>query len=435
MRIQEHLGKISWSIADKMLFIVYGLVSIVQMNFIPPAEFGLFALLISVHTWIFIISDAFALQNIVQFGINPKNTKKVNLYSLILHLCVCIIIPGILFILQSPFAELFHEKRLIDIASILPLFCLVSVPRTYCLKFVYRDFKMNRLFMINVALFLPLTLFTIYYIFVDHSLDFNKMLIMYIGSHAISSIVAIILTFKQLKFGIKGELRVKELIKFGVPMTITNSLHSLPKQLDVYAITLFFNSAEIVGIYYSAKSLFRVFEETLSAATGLIYPAIVRQIEKKDISSLKVTLTKGVSFLFIVFICILIPLELGLSDFMIRTFLTPKYFNAIGLFNTLSLSALFLPFYLFSILLIAETKPIILLKYVVFSIIVFIAVFYMIGLTGDPSLIPYGYVCYSATLGLTCANYYRKNYGYKFSEIFRSVRDMKYFILSKVNKG
>lgn len=434
MRIQEHLGKITWSIADKITFVLYGFVSIVQMNKMDLGEYGLLGLLLSIHTWIFVFSDAFSLQYIVQFGINPKNTKKANLFSLLMHLGVCIVIPGIIFLLQNPFASIFNEPRLTDIASILPIFALVAVPRTFCTKFVYRDFKMSKLFIINISLFLPLTVFTFYYIFVNGTLKIENMMYMYVVSNAISSVIAILLTYKELKFGFKGEVRIKELFKFGIPLTLTNSINSLPKQLDVYAIKYFFGSPEIVGIYYSAKNLFRVFEETLSAGTGLIYPAMVRQLENKNIPALKDTLTKGVSFMLVAFLAIIIPMQLGLSSFLIKTFLTQKYIAAIGQFNLLSLAALFLPFYLYSSLLIAEKKTVLLLKYVIFSIIVFIGAFYVVGKIGNPSLIPMAYIFYTCALGMTSTYYYSKTYGYKFSEVFRFVTDLNNFVKDKVGK-
>jgi len=41
-------------------------------------------------------------------------------------------------------------------------------------------------------------------------------------------------------------------------------------------------STSVVGIYYSAKTLFRFFEETANAAVSLVYPAAVRALESKN---------------------------------------------------------------------------------------------------------------------------------------------------------
>ena len=51
-------------------------------------------------------------------------------------------------------------------------------------------------------------------------------------------------------------------------------------------------------------------------------------------------MTKSVSLIFLVFLFIAIALNLGLSDFFIRTFLTTKYVAAIGLFNIMCISAI-----------------------------------------------------------------------------------------------
>jgi O-antigen/teichoic acid export membrane protein len=104
---------------------------------------------------------------------------------------------------------------------------------------------------------------------------------------------------------------------------MTNALHSLPKQLDSYLVSYFFGTSA-TGIYYSAKTLFRVFEETLAAVQGLIYPAAVRYVERNDKVGLKIVMTKAVSFLFFAFLFIVIILQLGLSEFMITKFCSFK---------------------------------------------------------------------------------------------------------------
>ena len=121
MRVQEHLDKISWSIADKMLYFGYGFVMLFQMQALAPSELGLFALTISLHTWIFVITDAFALQSIIQFGMVKENEKKVNTIALILHIAVIAIVVLFVLILAPSISALFNEPRFIEIAAILPI--------------------------------------------------------------------------------------------------------------------------------------------------------------------------------------------------------------------------------------------------------------------------------------------------------------------------
>ena len=314
MRVQEHIDKITWSLADKFLYIIYGFVTLFQMNAIDTAEYGLFGLLMAVHTMFFVITDAFALQSIVQFGQVEENRKKVNTISLMLHVGIVMACAFSVYFLNSYYVEIFKEPRLKEISDILPLFCLLTIPRTYCLKFIYQKSKMSWLFFVNFALFGTLSILTVYLIKTKSFLTFQDMLEMYLFAHALSSVVALLLTRKYLQFSFKGTIKFKDILNFGFPLLLTNTLNSLPKQMDSYVIQFFFNSS-ITGIYQAAKTLFRVFDETVNAAVGLVYPAAIRQFNNKNMSALNDLMTKAVSFIFIGFVCIIITLQSGLRLF------------------------------------------------------------------------------------------------------------------------
>lgn len=424
MKISSFIDKISWSMADKALYVGYGLVQILQMNRMTTSEFGLFALLISIHTWIFVISDAVALQNIIQFGMNKNNEARANMFSLLLHTAIVLGLPMYIFIMKEPLSIIFGIKQLNYIFTMLPIFCLASFVRTYCIKFVFKHSKMNHLFFINLSLFAPLSLFTFYFKYSDGMLNLERMVYMYLTGHILSSIIAYILTKKDIKISWEGKLSLKEVLDFSLPLLLTNALHSLPKQLDSYLVSFFFGTSA-TGIYYSAKTLFRVFEETLAAVQGLIYPAAVRYVERNDKAGLKIVMTKAVSFLFFSFLLIVVILQLGLSEFMITKFLNSKFLDAIAQFNLLSFAALGLPFYLFSSLIVAERKPKLLSKYVIYSVIMFIISFAIIGIIGDSNYIPISYVVYSFSLALTGIYYFYKNYNYNISDFFKIILDLK----------
>ena len=432
MRIIDFWDKISWSLADKSLFVIYGLVQIVQMYMMSPAEFGLFALLISIHTWIFVVTDAVALQNIIQFGSNKANSPKANYYSLLLHICIIFVLPLILLLLRNPAAEFFNIPQLKYIFSVLPIFCLVTSVRTYCIKFEYKHVQMNYLFLTNLALFLPMILITFIVLMTDRTLNLERMVGMYLIGHGISSLVAFLLTRKEIHISRKGNLRLKEVLDFSVPLLLTNSLQALPKQLDSYAVSFFFGTS-VTGIYYSAKTLFRVFEESLAAAQGLVYPAAVRRIEAADPAGLKEIISKAVSFLFFSFVVIVAILECGLSDWLISTFLNAKYIAATGQFNLLCIAALGLPFYIFSNLLVAEKKTKTLFVFVLISVTCFALSFCFIGFSKNADLIPLAYIAYNFALGITCTSYYFIKGNYRFADIFRTVTDASRFLSKKLS--
>lgn len=107
MRIQDHIGMISWSLLDKALFIFYGFIFILVINYATPIEYGLYSLLVAIHSWIFTISDSFALQSLIQFGMRQENRKKVNLIGLSNHTVITIGSSLLVFFFRSLFNKYF----------------------------------------------------------------------------------------------------------------------------------------------------------------------------------------------------------------------------------------------------------------------------------------------------------------------------------------
>jgi O-antigen/teichoic acid export membrane protein len=426
MKVQEHLDKISWSIADKFLYILYGLVLLFQMKALDPRDLGLYALLINLHTWIFIVSDAY-LTNLIQFGMNPENRRLVNTYSFIIEFILSFGVAVIFYVCQGPITTLFNEPRIKDVANYLPWLCLIFIPRTFCLKLIYRDHEMKKLFFVDLAFFGTMGIITAYLLLKKPHLTFNYMVFIYFSGSILSTLTSIVLTFRKLEFGVKGNIKLKRLISFGFPLMLNSSLNSLPRQLDLYIVQFFF-STSVVGIYYSAKTLFRFFEETANAAIGLIYPAAVRQLEKKNYKGLNDLMTKASSFIFIAFLIIIAILELGLSRILIEWFLPFKYHLAVEHFNVLLLAAFGLPFVILSTIINAAEKPYTVLLYVVISVILSLGTYYIVGLSGNQYLIPLGIIVYLISFGTMCFIYVNRHFDFKFRQIFRAVGDSYQYI-------
>ena len=60
MKLTAHLGKITWSLADKGLYVLYGFIQLLQIKALPAEVYGVFALLVGLNTWIMIVSDGSA---------------------------------------------------------------------------------------------------------------------------------------------------------------------------------------------------------------------------------------------------------------------------------------------------------------------------------------------------------------------------------------
>ncbi len=421
--------------ADKGLFAGFAIISILQVNSTSPEIWGLFAVLIGLNSAILTISDSVALVNILQFGINEDNAPKVNLFALTTHTILLMLLPLLLFFMKDWIAMGFsNPDDIIAVLTFLPIFNLSCLLRYFCLKFVYKYSEMKKLFFINLMYFLPITLITLYgKYYLKIEFDFLDFVYMYMAGNILSSIVALAMTYKKIKLGKQGDISIKQMMDFSIPLLFTQFLHAMPKQLDSLIILFFFDK-KVNGIYSTAKTFFRVFEETLSAAQGLLYPAFIRRINKNDITTLKELVSKSISFLFVTFLGILIAVQLGAVDFIFVHFIDSKFIDASRMFTILSLASIFLPFLILTALLNAELKTKLLLKYVLYSVVSYLSAMVIIGYIGNPMLIPLGYIIYTSVLGLLGLSYYKKTYDYQYKEIFTSLLDAKNYISSLKKK-
>jgi hypothetical protein len=195
----------------------------------------------------------------------------------------------------------------------------------------------------------------------------------------------------------------------------------------------YFFSATSVGVYQSAKNLFRFFDEACNTAGSIIYPAAIRLINFKNFKGLNDLVTKAVSFVFVGFIFIIIICEFGLSDFIISSLLM-KYLSAIGQFNLLVLAALSLPFIILSGIITASGKPQIVLNYVLTSIIIWFGTMVIVGYSKNMALIPLAQIIYSTIFGTLCYFYAKRHFDFKPMQILRAFGDTFNFLL-KYKRG
>lgn len=434
MKIQSHIDKISWSVADKFIFIFYGFISILQIRALEPQEYGLFQLLIVLHTWIFIISDGIALQSIIQFGMNEESRPKINLLSLVLQLIISISVSSLVFIFRYPLSGLFNEPRFVSVGEWLPLFILLTLPRTYTIKLVVRDREYKNLFLIDLAFFGVMSFGTIYMVNAYKQLYFSDMIMIYIWGMICSSITGTVLARKKLQFSYKGNLKLREIMKFSVPYGAYAMLHSIPRTIDLYIVQFFF-STSASGVYQSAKTLYRFFEEIMNASYALVYPPAVNLFEKHDNKGLNDLMTKSASFLFFSFTFMVLFLEGGFSNWLITTFLPVKYHFAVGQFNLMILGAIAMPFVLMSVVITAHGKPKLVLLFVSISTFLSVGTYFLTGFSGDSSLIPLGIIVYNSVFGFLSFMYVNKKLNFKFVQIFRAAKDTWNFVAKKLSKS
>ncbi|MDQ1265109.1 MAG: hypothetical protein QG635_259, partial [Bacteroidota bacterium] len=281
---------------------------------------------------------------------------------------------------------------------------------------------------------LPMTIITIYYIFIKGSLSYTDMVVLYFIGAFVSSALSLLITGKRLQFGLKGDFRIWKMIKFSSPYMLYSSLHAMPKLLDIYILQSFFSTG-IVGVYAAAKTLFRVFDEAGNAVFSLVYPAAVRSAGSGSKYELHALMTKAVSFMLIIFGISALFLELGFSKYLITLLLPYKYTEAVGFFNLLIIAALGIPFVTISLVITADGKPEKVLQFIIVGVISSFAAFYAIGIFQLKSLIPVGIIVYYFVCSVLFFIYLNRRYGFKFKHLFRAVPDTMSFIRARfINK-
>ena len=428
MRVQDHIGLISWSLADKALFILYGFVLIVIMNYTVPAEFGLYSLLIGLHTWIFTISDSFSLQSLIQFGMNERNRGKVNLIALVSHLSLTLGISLLVFVLRYSLAGLFDESRILDIASFLPVLSLAFIPRTYSQKIIYRIQNMFYLFLTNLTFFGTMAALIFIKISSVKFLTFNDLAYIYLYGSMASSAVALVLIRKELIFTRTGDIGWRQVYNFSWKMTLANIMYSLPRQLDVFFVKIFFSLNE-VGFYAAAKNIFRVFDEALGAVNGIIYPEAVKLLDKKNYKDFSLLATKSLSFLFVSFFFAVVILYFGLADIIFNWILPERFMQSLVFFKVILLAALFLPFQMLFLFIISKNRLNILLFYYLIGLLVFTITIVIIGYGGFLTYMPIALVSYYGVMSILVYLDSIKNLKLKLKDLFRSILDTKDFFI------
>lgn len=436
MRIQDHLGKITWTVADKAMFFLYGLINFVQIYALRevPDQLGLYGLLANLQTWIFILSDGLALQNLIQFGMDRSIRPRVNMLSLTIHVFLVMGVSLLMALFSSPLAALFHEPQLGAVYLLLPLYCLLTLPRAFCLKLLLRDAQMKQVFWVNFAWFATMTAMTAWML-THHSLrSFESMAWIACTGMGVSSVVALVLCRGLLSFSWQGNISLRRLFGFSIYQTLTGAINNSVRQLDAFVFQSFFGLAA-VGVYQVAKTLYRIFETVNDAVFSLVYPATVRLLSENKSKELLGLLSKALSFFFLCSALIIILLEAGMTHLFV-SFLGARFIAAEGQFNLLCLAALFLPFIgVLMSLLMAKSDTRQLLVFSLIATSVAAVVFYYTGFYNLPAYFPLGIVAYSAVFAMLEFWYANRSIGLSFASLARAIPDTLNFIRARFSRS
>ena len=417
MKLTAHLGKITWSLADKGLYILYGFVQLLQIKALPAEVYGVFALLVGLNTWIMIVSDGSALQGVIQFGTNTEERGRVNALGIAIHTVISLGAAATVYLFRHPLAAVV-DPEFVTVATLLPLYALLTIPRMFCLKLIYRDMRMRALFAVDLIWFGVRTAMTVWMIQEGTLTTLDDIVLIDFLGMAATSVAALAATWKSLEFRWTGTTSVREYLRFGVPLAVATALNSTPRQLDVMVIEAFF------GVYNPAKNLFRFFEQAYDAVVTLLYPAAVRMYTQHRMEDLQVLVTKAISVTLIPTVIAVMVLELGASN-VITLLLGEQYRGAVAHFNVLILGALGMPFGLMASVVAAMGQSTAVVRYSAMGLVVSAAVLISVSVAGWEWAIGLGMATNTIVVGILTTLHVRKTVHFPARALVRMVHDVR----------
>lgn len=424
VRLRQHIGTLSWAVAGRLLFVGYGFVMLLQIAAVPPHEYGLFALLVNVQTWIFILSDSSALLGLIQFGAQVEEQPRVNLLVAVLHSVVVLGIAGGFWLLRYPLAQLLREPAVVDVANALVPFCVLSLPRTFCVKLLYRELAMRRVFWLDLSWIGTMAVLTLWLFWRQELRSFDDLLLIAFGGMGLSSLVGLFLCRPWLRFGWRGKTRLGEILRFTLPQTVASALHTAVRQLDVYGVQYFFG-VSVVGIYQAAKTFYRVFDTLFDLVAGLLHPAVVRLLAAGAVEEVRVLLVKVLSLTFLTVLVIVAAIYGGVADLVLPFLLTSAYEAAIGYFKLLALGGLGVPFTVLGAAILGLGYSRRMLFHIALAAFLGVLALGVVGVCRWSAWVPVGMVVYTFVLGGLNFLFVRRYFRVQPRELFRAVRDVQ----------
>ncbi|MEY2720494.1 MAG: hypothetical protein RLZZ273_1860 [Bacteroidota bacterium] len=439
MKLTEHLGKITWSLADKLLYVGYGFVQFMQINALHAgnegnrdtaiAVYGVFTLVVTLNTWITMIADGSALAGIIQFGVDRAERPRVNALAIVIYAVIVVASSTLFYMLAGIIEHSLSIDSFTVVASWLPLYLVLTMPRMICLKILLRDMGMKEIFIADAIWFGVRTIMTVVAKNSNTLVTLDDILLIDLVGMGACSLALVLLTWRQLEFSWTGTMTLKNYLRYGVPLSLAGALSTAPRMLDVYVIAMFFGVG-VVGLYNPAKNLYRIFEQAFDAVVTLLYPAAVRMFSQNRMSDLQILITKAISFTLIPTIIAVVALELGLGSYLINL-LVPQYGAVIGHFNLLTIAALAMPFGLMAGVIQAMGRSTALVLYSAVSVAVSMIVLFVVGYSGRAELVGLGLVSFTVVAGLLYMNHVRKEIHIPARALLRALDDVKHSLAGR----
>ncbi|HET7152563.1 MAG TPA: oligosaccharide flippase family protein, partial [Candidatus Kapabacteria bacterium] len=361
--------------------------------------------------------------------------REVVTYTFLAHALYMALASLLVFSLRWQLASLLQEPRYVDVLTAMPILCLLTIPRTYGLKFFQMLIKTREIFLIDLAFFGTMAIETMYRIHA-HALNIaDDLITINIHGAIVASLIAVLLALPYARFRLRiGKDLLRTMASFGFYQGSAVLTYLLQQQADVI-IVKYFSSEIQVANYNSAKTFYRAFEAMRDAVTTVSYPAVARLHTQERFAELRTSIEKMMSFVLIMMIPVVLFCELGGSNFIFHLFFGAKYNDSIAIFNVLALFGILLPFTLnFNVLTgLGESRAI--LRIVIISSLVSVASNFILVPQFHAIGAAFTLILASVVSGVLATLAVKKSVPFEWSALFRGIDDGMRFLKRQLRRS
>lgn len=306
---------------SSFIFMVSGyLINIILGKILPPNEYGIYGIIISIVTFINIFHSASISQSMSKFISEKMSQKTLILKSaLILQFISTSLTFGFFYFFNMQIALFFNDIHLANYirmsAFIFPVYGLYALVSDYFngLHLFGKQSLLNILYsLIKLSL---ITLLVLY---------FNIKGVIY--GFILSPLVVLFFVI-SIRFKLRGLFNLKKILFFSFPIVVFALLFYLIQSIDLILIKVLLKSNEMVGFYTGSQNIARIPYFAMNAFSVVLYPVIAKAtVEKNTLATKKIIdSTLRIILLIITPITVLIAAN---SSLLLEFFYSSQYTQA-----------------------------------------------------------------------------------------------------------
>ncbi|MCH2023357.1 MAG: oligosaccharide flippase family protein [Saprospiraceae bacterium] len=321
----------------------------------PQVTFGEWGLFLTLSSFFELLKAGFVATGYIKYSSGASQTVKEELKasSWILNLGFVLVVFVLNYFIYL--TGYFDMESIILFLLLYPLYTIAAMPYNYFIWNSQIELKMNRIAGIkifNAVLFLTVCISSVYI-----TLNLQTLVLLYISSFALSSLLCLIIGDTGIfKIILAKKSRLIQLLLYGRFQMLAFLGSNLLRSSDIFLISAFLGP-KAVAIYLIPQRLWIMVIMPLASAIRVGFPIFSANHNSNNTAALKYNIEKyigGLTLLYIPFACLLFIS----ADYLVLAIGGDKYMAATILFRIFLIYSIFVPFdQIIGIALDAVDKP------------------------------------------------------------------------------